>query len=101
VTEIIHSAEFAKLLNTTFTIKTENKEWKSEMVKFNSIAEPETHDGHECFTMEFLVNAQDHQVMPQSIYEMEHESLGSLSLFLVPVEKNESGVYYQAVINRI
>lgn len=37
---------------------------------------------------------------PQGIYTMEHEKLGKLDLFLVPVGPDEAGMCYQVVFNR-
>jgi hypothetical protein len=39
--------------------------------------------------------------LPQSIYTMEHEQLGSFDLFIVPIRKDEQGFYYEAVFNRV
>lgn len=38
-------------------------------------------------------------VLPQSIYRVEHASLGELDVFLVPVGLRDSRVEYQAVFN--
>ena len=37
----------------------------------------------------------------QGIYRMEHESLGSMDIFLVPVKKDETGLYFEAVFNNL
>lgn len=39
--------------------------------------------------------------LPQQTYHMEHETLGELALFLVPVGQDETGFTYEAVINRL
>lgn len=39
--------------------------------------------------------------LPQGIYPLEHEHLGALDLFLVPVRKEAAGFLYQAVFNRL
>jgi hypothetical protein len=36
-------------------------------------------------------------VMPQRIYRVEHDELGSFELFVVPVGSDELGMQYQAV----
>ena len=36
----------------------------------------------------------------QGIYRLDHETLGELEIFLVPVKKDESGLYLEAVFNR-
>jgi hypothetical protein len=43
--------------------------------------------------------AADPRVLAQRLYCMTHRSLGELSIFLVPVAKNEDGVSYQAIFN--
>jgi hypothetical protein len=37
----------------------------------------------------------------QGIYELDHESLGAMDLFLVPVKKDADGLYYEAVFNHL
>ena len=41
------------------------------------------------------------QVFPQRIYPMEHDSIGDFELFLVPIARDDSGTYYEAVFNRL
>lgn len=36
-------------------------------------------------------------VLPQSIYRLEHETLGTLEIFLVPIGPDEQGMRYQAI----
>lgn len=49
------------------------------------------------FSLTFL--ARDPRVLPQRIYRMEHQELGEVSIFLVPVAKDAEGVSYQATFN--
>jgi hypothetical protein len=37
----------------------------------------------------------------QSIYRIEHDALGALELFLVPIGKDHTGVRYEAIFNRV
>ena len=37
----------------------------------------------------------------QSIFKIEHEKLGKLDLFLVPIGRNSVGIKYEAVFNRL
>ena len=39
--------------------------------------------------------------LPQRTYTMEHASLGSFELFIVPIRKDQEGYYYEAVFNRL
>ena len=47
------------------------------------------------FSLLFLGPADS--VLPQRIYRLEHESLGPLEIFIVPVGRDESGTTYEAV----
>jgi hypothetical protein len=37
--------------------------------------------------------------LPQRIYQLEHIALGTLEIFLVPIEPDEHGMRYEAVFN--
>jgi hypothetical protein len=39
------------------------------------------------------------QVLPQKIYPMEHDHLGTLALFVVPVGRDATAVKYEAIFN--
>jgi len=43
--------------------------------------------------------ASDPRVLMQKIYRLEHDGLGTLEIFLVPIGKNADGVQYQAMFN--
>jgi uncharacterized protein DUF6916 len=40
------------------------------------------------------------KVFPQRIYPMKHDAIGELELFLVPIARDDSGTFYEAVFNR-
>jgi hypothetical protein len=37
----------------------------------------------------------------QSIYTLQNDKLGAVELFLVPVKKDDKGLYFEAVINHL
>lgn len=37
----------------------------------------------------------------QGIYRVDHDALGPLDLFLVPIARDDKGVQYEAVFNRV
>ncbi len=49
------------------------------------------------FSLVFL--GRDPRVLPQRLYRMQHDELGILEIFLVPIGKNAQGVSYQAMFN--
>jgi hypothetical protein len=46
-----------------------------------------------------LFHAHDPRVLPQRLYRLEHQELGVLTIFLVPIGKDAQGVTYQATFN--
>jgi hypothetical protein len=44
-----------------------------------------------------LFNSPGDTVLPQKIYKIEHDGIGTFDLFLVPVHKDDKGVQYEAV----
>lgn len=57
---------------------------------------PEVHE-RPPFTLVF--RCPDPRVLPQSIYAMEHDLLGALEIFMVPIAGDAQGVSYEAVFN--
>jgi hypothetical protein len=49
------------------------------------------------FSLIFL--GKDPRVLPQRLYRLDHGGLGVLTIFLVPIGKDEHGVSYQAAFN--
>ena len=48
-----------------------------------------------------LFRAVQDTLLEQGTYRLEHDRLEAGELFLVPVAKDDKGVYYQAVFNRL
>ena len=42
---------------------------------------------------------EDQSVLPQGLYRLAHDGMGDVTLFLVPVGRDERGVSYQALFN--
>lgn len=55
-------------------------------------------EDYECFSLLFLDEAKSS--LQQRIYELEHTELGVISLFLVQIDADEKGHYYETVFNR-
>ncbi len=49
------------------------------------------------FSLTFF--ARDPRILPQSLYRMEHQELGAVTIFLVPAAKDAEGVTYVATFN--
>jgi hypothetical protein len=89
--------DFAEHLNTKFRIILEDSSFvELEMVEAKAVGSA---TGQEQFSvvfrgaLNFFIN--------QGNYVLEHEQLGTVLLFLVPVGKQEDGFYYEAAFNRL
>ena len=53
----------------------------------------------EIFVPTFLGPGQPY--LPQYLYPFEHPVMGQFELFIVPIDQDERGFYYEAVFNRL
>ena len=54
--------------------------------------------GKECFSIIFRAPSYSKRI-PQDTYTITHGALGTFELFLVPMDKDALGLYYQGIIN--
>src|SRR4051812_2932549 len=95
LTEKITKEMFRESVNTKFRLKAETSDpVELELVE---LTESSSSPKHEQFALLFH-GPQDH-FLQQMIYPMEHEKLGELELFLVPIGRNQNGFQYEAVFN--
>ena len=89
--------EFSKHVNTKFRVKGEQPmeleltEVKAYMGQSNEESEMER------FSAFFRGSVDSY--LPQGTYALEHEGMGAIDLFLVPIAKDEKGLRYEAVFN--
>jgi hypothetical protein len=90
-------AEFSKHVNTQFRLTGDRPiELELEEVKGYS-SKAHEQEGMERFSA-FFHGPLD-RFLPQGMYLLEHDAMGSFDIFLVPVAKDERGVRYEAVFN--
>jgi hypothetical protein len=89
------AATFAENLRSTFRIQHEATVTDLELVAVS--------DGSTPRQVSFsLVFRGPHQpLFPQRIYPFEHDRLGRFDLFIVPIRRDQNGLYYEAVVNRV
>lgn len=65
------------------------------------VARHEEHDGprKQPFSIFLRIPREAGPLLPQSIYRVEHDQLGTMEIFLVPVGPDELGMRYEAVFN--
>ena len=88
--------EFSNSINTEFKLKIgESDVIKVELVTADDLGSTPR---QEQFSLVFRGPAAP--VLPQTIYQMEHATIGLFNVFLVPVGRDNLGVLYEAVFNR-
>ena len=86
---------FAPLVDTTFRLITSTGD---HLMRLVSLEDGRPSDSYEQFSLFFL--APPAAPIEQGVYGIEHEAIGRLDLFLVPVAGGEAGIEYQAVCSR-
>jgi hypothetical protein len=89
--------EFAAALGTTFRASVEGGP------DFDLVLAEATrlllNDVQDCFSLIFRAPPETESV--QRLYRLEHPALGTMHLLLVPVKKDETGLYFEAIFNRL
>jgi hypothetical protein len=97
VEELFTRTKFAEQLNTTF--RTQLADAKVVELELAEVVEGQTTPRQDYFSIIFR-GPQD-TYLQQSIYRLEHDEMGMLELFLVPVGRDEKGFQYEAIFNRM
>ena len=96
MTERITKEMFAESLKTKFRLQAETSDpIELELVE---LKEGTSSPRHEQFSL--LFHGPQNSFLQQMIYQLDHEKLGRLELFLVPVGTDQQGFQYEAVFNR-
>ena len=67
-----------------------------ELIKVTDVGSSER---QKQFSLRFL-GPMDAPIL-QGIYRVDHDKLGALDLFLVPIARDDKGVQYEAIFNRV
>jgi hypothetical protein len=90
---------FARQLHSKFRVRAETpRPVELELVEVKGwYSQTMEQGGMERFSLFFTGPADI--LLPQQSYPLEHEQLGTLDIFLVPVARTEEGLRYEAVFN--
>lgn len=89
--------EFSKHLKTKFGIRiSEERAIDAELAE---VSEHLISPRQERFSLVFRTS--NEVMLAQGLHRFEHSEMGSLDLFIVPIERDESGTLYEAVFNRL
>ena len=88
-------AEFASVLDSSFlAYSSGGSEFSVRLMELNDSSSTV----QETYSLEFVAPVKTAPL--QGIYRLVHEKLGEIEMFLVPIKKDETGLYFEAVFNR-
>jgi len=88
--------QFSGQVNQTFHAHSPNgREFEMSLIQFQDILDSDT---QETFTLIF--QAPPDQEPDQGTYNISNRVIGEQAIFLVPVNRDEKGLYFEAVYNR-
>ncbi len=91
----IKKEDFDQHINTLFTFKNEeNMDASFELIETSSSESLNT----ESFRL--LFRGPSDVSYPQQLFHFNHLALGVLEIFAVPIRKEDSGIYYEAIFSR-
>ncbi len=70
----------------------------SLVLELTQVSELQISGPFEIFSLTF--KGPGDRLLPQRIYSLEHNELGKLDIFLVPISRDQGYFYYEAVFNR-
>jgi hypothetical protein len=95
-TPLVHE-EFAKHLNTSFRVRLDDANSQElELVEVSDLLESPDQT-----RFSIVFRGPSEVILPQGMRRFESEQMGQFSLFLVPIRKDEKGIYYESVFNRM
>ena len=89
--------EFSRHLNTRFVIRV--NETQAIEAELNYVSEHLISPRQERFSIVFRTSSE--VLIRQGLHRFEHDKMEAFDLFIVPIERDEEGTYYEAVFNRI
>jgi len=94
---ILTEKDFSPHLNSKFYVQLEDGFVELELAEVTTyVAGPTDQSGMERFSIFFDGPG---VCLPQRLYQLKHEHMGELDIFLVPVSGDQRGYRYEAVFN--
>lgn len=89
-------ASFAACVNDTFRLVAGETHHAAVLVEAKALG-PGARAAREVERFSLVFRTAPEVVLPQRVYRLEHDSLGALDLFLVPIGPDGEGMCYEAV----
>ncbi len=93
----VGAGDFSPHLHGRFRLTASEVPFELELVEVHETGRTSTTRKQSPFSLLFK-GTRDH-LLPQQLYRIEHDALGPMDLFLVPVKQDNDGYYYEAVFN--
>ena len=97
MTPLLQHEEFVRHLNTEFRIRVGDAE--TIPAKLTNVSEQLIGPRQERFSVVYRTS--NEPFLGQGMRPFEHDQMGNFDLFIVPLERNDEGTYYEAVFNRM
>jgi hypothetical protein len=97
VSELLTKEAFAENLNTKFRIPMQSS--SAAELELIEVVEARSTSRQQQFSVFF--RGPSEYLLPQATYHMEHEKMGEMDLFIVPVGREQEGFRYEAVFNYV
>ncbi|MHC4219850.1 MAG: DUF6916 family protein [Planctomycetota bacterium] len=91
--------DFAKHLNKRFRLRSEAGELQVELIEATAIDTAGKRPDGQRAPFSLVFRGPKEVPLAQMIYDLEHQEMGSLDLFLVPIGPDEEGMLYESVFN--
>ncbi len=94
--ESLTQENFKANLNSSFKLQvSEELSLALELIECNDLGSSEAQEQYS-----LIFRGDGEHYLPQMTYDLAHEKLGTVTLFLVPIRKAANGYCYEAVFNR-
>ena len=89
--------EFLEQLNTKFRVFFDGE--NPTEVELIQVSELRRKPDYEAFSLDFLAPK---TIQPQQMmYRVEHDALGTMDLFMAPIEENKRGYLFESLFNKM
>ena len=95
--ETLNLSSFSEHLNTKFRIRPDD----STVVETELMVAADVGSTPKQERFSLVFHGPQQPFLVQRMYRIEHDEMGTLDLFLVPIGRDEDGFKYEAVFNRL
>src|SRR5262249_42188365 len=95
--ELLNRDTFAPLVNTDFRVTTDSVSLPMRLVQLQDFNNPGSDHAPLIESFSLLFIGPGNLGLPQRMYTFAHPRIGEFALFIVPVQQDQNGIYYEAI----